>query len=79
MIWGGRGKIRGGAQGIFRRAKVQDTEMKDMLFPNIKVQAVYWVGQKFIWIFCDILWKNPKELFGQPHNTENQSNFTCRF
>ena len=79
MIWGGREKIRGGAQGIFRRAKVQDTEMKDMLFPNIKVQTIYWVGQKFIWIFGDILWKNPKELFGQPHNTQNQSNFTCRF
>lgn len=27
----------------------------------------YWVGQKFIWVFHTMLWKNPYELFGKPY------------
>lgn len=26
---------------------------------------MYWVGQKFMWLFRECLWKNPSEFFGQ--------------
>ena len=29
--------------------------------------SIYWVGEKFIWVFCNILKKNPNELLGQPN------------
>ena len=31
------------------------------------MNSIYWVGEKFIWVFCNILKKNPNELLGQPN------------
>lgn len=28
----------------------------------------YWIGQKFVWVFCYIVWENPNNFIGQ-HNT----------
>ena len=39
-----------------------------LFYLNLGFVLLYWVGQKvYLGFSCNILWKNPNELFGQPN------------
>ena len=44
------------------------------------INRMYWVGQKFIWVFHHTVCKNPNELFGKPNiSSKRRTKVYCHF